>query len=178
MEKCLPRRYRAKNKEFRRQGWELKQADDSIVTRTVFKGHKLVLEMKQKDEEDKKYDWTIAKEYFPEPISPTDHAEIRRNREGLVPSKTLEMIDKNFIFFSGLAVKENKESTIKYFQEVYLSEDDRSKIVEVSAEQIMDKHFLKLKLSNREDCHNFKKKYEKQAFNGINPKISVLLGKD
>ena len=178
LERCMPRRYRTKNREFRRYGWELKQADDSIVTRTIFKGHKLVLEMKQKDEEGKKYDWTIAKEYYPEPISPTDHSEVRRNREGLHPSKTIDMIDKNFVFFSDLTVKESKETTVKYFEEVYLSREDRSKVSDVSAEQVMDKRFLKLKLSSREQCHELKKKYEKQPFNGVTPKVTVLLGKD
>ena len=85
IEKCMPKRYRPVNKEFRRLGWELKQVDKASVTRTVFKGNKLVLETKQKDEEDIKYDWSIVKEYYPEPQSPTDREEIRHNREGLIP---------------------------------------------------------------------------------------------
>ena len=183
IEKCMPRRYRNKNREFRRYGWELKQADETLITRTVFKGHRLVLEMKQKDEEGKKYDWTIAKEYYPEPQSPTEHAsgdqaEAKRSREGLFPSKTLEMINKNFIFFSDLTVKENKETTVKYLQEVYLNQEDKTKIVEISVDQIMEKHFVKMKLSKREYCQELKKKYEKQPFNGGLPKVTVLLGND
>ena len=134
--------------------------------------------MKQKDQENKKYDWTIAKEYYPEPQSPTDHAEIKRNREGLFPSKTVEMVDKNFIFLSNLSVKESKDATVQYFKEVYLSKDDISKITEISADQIMEKNYMKVKLLNREHCHEFKKKYEKQPFNGNAPRVTVLLGSD
>ena len=80
LEKCIPSRYRNKNKEFRRYGWELKQIDKTITTRTIFKGHKLVLEMKQKDVGDEKFDWTIVKEYYPEPESPTPRDEGSQNR--------------------------------------------------------------------------------------------------
>ena len=122
VEKCLPRRYRAKSREFRRYGWELKQIDQTLITRTVIKGPKLVLEMKQKDADELKYDWTIVKEYIPEPVSPSENEGVK-TREGLLPSKTLEMVGKNFIFLSDISPKENKEATVKYFTETYLSNE-------------------------------------------------------
>ena len=54
LEKCMPRRYRNKNREFKSYAWQLKQVDKSLVTRIIFKGHKLTLEMKQKDLEETK----------------------------------------------------------------------------------------------------------------------------
>ena len=133
-ERCMPSRYRNKNKEFRRYGWEIKQVDKSVTTRTIFKGHKLVLEMKQKDEDDNRFDWTIVKEYYPEPESPTAQNEVAKNRIGLKPSKTLEMIDRNYIFLSDLWKKESKEATLKYFTEVFVAEEDRPKVLEVDSE--------------------------------------------
>ena len=127
LEKCMPRRYRNKNKEFKRYGWELKQVDSSLTTRTVFKGHKLVLEMKQKDEGENKFDWTIVKEYYPEPESPTPKNEIAKSRIGLKPSKTLEMIGKNYVFLSDINTDSNKELTEKYFLEVYLGKKTTDK---------------------------------------------------
>ena len=176
IEKCIPRRYRPVNKEFRRLGWELKQVDKTLVTRTVFKGHKLVLEMKQKDEDDVKFDWTIVKEYFPEPISPTDRQEISRNREGLRPSKTIEMVRKNFVFFSDLETKEDMDSTVRYFREVYLTDGDNEKVSTVDAEFVMSKHYMTVEVADRNMCKEFKLKYEKAPFNGKRPKVSVFLG--
>ena len=178
VEKSMPRRYRPKNKEFNKHGWELKQVDNSLVTRTVFRGHKLVLEMKQKDEDDIKYDWTIAKEYYPEPESPTDRSEARRAGQDLRPSKTIEMVSKNFLFFSNLTLMENKENTVKYFRDTYILHEDRDKVVETDGEQVMTKHFLKVELRDRQSCHEFKEKYKKMPFNGKVPEISVFLGKD
>ena len=171
----MPRRYRPKNKDFQRQAWELKQVDNTLVTRTVFKGHKLVLEMKQKDQDNIKYDWTIANEYYPEPESPTDNSEARRNRQGLIPSKTLEMVSNNFVFFSNLAVKDGKENTVKYFMEVFLDHQDRDKVVETDSAQVMEKYFLKVELTDRQNCFKFKETYEKRPFNGKPAKISVFL---
>ena len=177
IEKCMPRRYRPKNKEFKNFAWQLKQVDD-VITRTVFKGHKLVLEMKQPDEDDNKYDWTIVKEYYPEPESPTDHGEAKRSREGLKPSKTIEMIGTKVVFFSDLTVKEDKTTTVNYFTDVFLTNGDKEKVVSTNAEQVMSKRFMKVKLKDRQFCHDFKLKYEKIPFNGKNPKVSVFLGKD
>ena len=178
VEKCMPRRYRPKNKDFQRHARELKQVDNSLITRTVFKGHKLVLEMKQKDQDNIKYDWTIAKEYYPEPESPTDHSEARRNRQGLKPSKTLEMVSKNFVFFYNLSVKDSKEDTVKYFMEVYLDQQDRDMVVETDNTQVMEKYFMKVELSDRQHCYKFRDTYEKRPFNGKAPKVSVFLDKD
>ena len=178
VEKSMPRRYRPKNKDFKRFGWELKQVDTSLVTRTVFKGHKLVLEMKQKNEDDTKYDWTIAKEYYPEPESPTDHGEAKRSREGLKPSKTIEMVSKNFVFFSNLTIKEDQGNTVNYFLDTYLTQGDKDKVVAAHAEQVTSKYFMKVELLDRKACHKFKEKYEKLPFNGKTPKVAVFLGKD
>ena len=178
VEKCMPRRYRPKNKDFQKLGWQIKQADNSLMTRTVFKGHKLVLEMKQKDEDDIKYDWTIAKEYYPEPESPTDYSEARRTRQNLRPSKTLEMVSKNFVFFFNLSVKDNTENSIKYFRDTYVLHGDRDKVVSTDGEQVMAKHFLKVEMLDRQSCHKFKDKYTTMPFNGKVPEISVFLGKD
>ena len=149
--------------------------DKSVTTRTIFKGHKLVLEMKQKDEDDNRFDWTIVKEYYPEPESPTAQNEVAKNRIGLKPSKTLEMIDRNYIFLSDLWKKESKEETLKYFTEVFVAEEDRPKVLEVDSEFLMEKDYLKVKLVDRDACHYFKTKYESQLFNGKSPRISVFL---
>ena len=84
-----------------------KEAAD-VQTRVSFKGHKLILEFKQhdeiSDEGEIKYDWSIAKEYFPQPESPTDRSEARRNRLGLQPSKTIEQIGTSKVIMSNLNI--------------------------------------------------------------------------
>ena len=134
--------------------------------------------MKQKNEDDTKYDWTIAKEYYPEPESPTDHGEAKRSREGLKPSKTIEMVSKNFVFFSNLTIKEDQGNTVNYFLDTYLTQGDKDKVVAAHAEQVTSKYFMKVELLDRKACHKFKEKYEKLPFNGKTPKVAVFLGKD
>ena len=134
--------------------------------------------MKQKDIGEDSFDWSIVKECSREPESPTLTNEGHRPRVGLKPSKTVEMIGKNFIFFSDLTLDIDKEATVKYFVEVYLDKKDSEKVLEVDSENLMEKHFLKIKLPERSDCHEFKAKYEKTPFKDKTPRISVFLGKD
>ena len=166
-----------KNRDFKEYSWQLKEAAN-VKTRTVFKGHKLVLEMKQHDDTSTKYDWTIVKEYYPEPESPTDRSEANRSREGLIPSQTIEMVNINKVILSDLSVMTDKMTTMAYFQNVYLLGDDRKKVLFINGEQVMAKRLLIITLSNRQECFDFKAKYEKIEFNGKNPRVSVFLGKD
>ena len=175
LEKCMPRRYRNKNKEFKRYAWQLKQVDTDLVTRIVFRGHKLILEMKQKDAGDSKFDWTIVKEYFPEPESPTPKSDRSQIRTGLMPSKTIEMVGKNYVFLSDLTALEDDSKTLSYFKEVYLNKEDLDSIMEIDSDNMMTKRFLKIKLNDRKSCLDFKNKYEKAPFNGKSPRISVFL---
>ena len=88
----------------------MKQAAD-VETRVVFKGHKLVLVFKQTDKNDIKYDWSIDKEYYPQPVSPTDRTQVQRDRQGLQPSKTIEQLGTSKVILSNLVVNADKEST-------------------------------------------------------------------
>ena len=175
----MPRRYRQKNRDFKEYSWQLKEVA-KVKTKTVFKGHKLVLEMKQPDDTttNTKYDWTIVKEYYPEPESPTDRTETNRTREGLKPSKTIEQVDKNVVILSDLTVTADKVTTIGYFQNIYLTGGDREKVLYINADQLTSKRIMIITLIGRQECFDFKTKYEKLEFNGKNPRISVLLGKD
>ena len=179
IEKCMPRRYRQKNRDFKEYSWQLKETTN-VMTRTVFKGHKLVLEMKQHDDPstDTKYDWTIVKEYYPEPESPTDRSEAHRSRVGLIPSQTIEMVNINKVILSDLSPMTDKMTTMAYFQNVYLIGEDRKKVLFINGEQVMSKRIIVITLSDRKECFDFKTKYEKLEFNGKNPRISVFLGKD
>ena len=175
IDKCLPQRYRQRHREFREYSWQLKQAAD-VQTRVVFKGHKLVLEFKQNDEEGIKYDWTIAKEYYPEPVSPTDRSESNRDRQGLKPSKTIEQIGTTKVIMSNLTVTADKETTEEYFKNAYVKPEDRDKVKEVFANKVVSKNILVVTLPSKEDCYEFKKTYEQIDFNGKKPRISVMLG--
>ena len=88
------------------------------------------------------------------------------------------MIGKNYVFFSDLNTDTSKELTEKYFLDVYLGKSDREKVVSVDSENVMEKHYLKVKLKERIDCHEIKSKYDQLPFNGKVPKVSVFLGKD
>ena len=133
--------------------------------------------MKQHNEGEIKYDWTIAKEYFPQPVSPTDRNEADRNRQGLKPSKTIEQINKNKIIISNLKITGDKEATKEYFEKDFLAPQDNLKVVEINADKVVDKKILIVTLSSKEDCEHFKETYEKKEFNKEKPRISVMLSK-
>ena len=177
IEKCMPQRYRQQNREFRKYGWQLREAAN-VQTRIVFKGHKLVLEMKQPNEGEIRYDWTIAREYFPQPVSPTDRTEADRNRQGLKASKTIEQINTNKIIISNLKVTESKEATTEYFEKKFLEPQDNLKVVEINADKVVEKKLLIVTLLSKQDCEYFKETYEKKELNEQKPRISVMLGKN
>ena len=175
IEKCLPQRYRQKNKDFRHYGWQLREAAN-VQTRVVTKGHKLVLEFKQHDEGDDKFDWTIAKEYFPQPVSPTDRTEAERDRRGLKPSKTIEQIGTNKVIVANLTVNADLESTMAYFENNFLEPADKDKVDKVDNTKLINKNMLVVSLPSKQECARFKATYEKKDFNGHKPRISVMLG--
>ena len=178
VEKCLPMRYRQPNREFRKYSWQLKEAAN-VDTRVVFKGHKLVLEMKEPNEGDIRYDWTIVKEYFPQPESPTDRTQAQRNRQGLKPSKTIEQLNTNKVILSNLKVKGNNDETKEYFKKEFIAVSDQDKLIEVDADKAASKNILIVTLASKQDCSNFKSTYEKKAFNGgENPRISIMFERD
>ena len=139
VDKCLPQRYRQPHREFREYSWQLKEAAN-VHTRVVFKAHKLVLEFKQPDTEGIKYDWSIAKEYFPQPISPTDRTESNRDRQGLQASKTIEQIGTSKIILSNLTVNADLESTMTYFKNVFVKPEDLDKVGDIVTEKLISKN--------------------------------------
>ena len=153
----------------------MKQAAD-VETRVVFKGHKLVLEFKQTDKDDIKYDWSIAKEYYPQPVSPTDRTQVQRDRQGLQPSKTIEQLGTSKVILSNLVVNADKDSTEEYFRNVFVKTEDKGKVSKVIADKVVSKNILIVELESKKDCVDFKEKYEKLDFNGKKPRISVMLG--
>ena len=175
IDKCLPQRYRQPHREFREYSWQLKEAAD-VQTRVVFKAHKLVLEMRQPDDGELRYDWTIAKEYFPQPQSPTDRSETQRDRQGLKASKTIEQIGTNKVILSNLTVTADMATTKAYFKDTFVTADDKEKIVEVDAEKVVSKKLIIVTLRSKKECADFKDKYEKIDFNEQKPRISVMLG--
>ena len=175
IDKCLPARYRQPHRDFREYSWQLREAAN-VETRVVFKGHKLILEFKQQDADGIKYDWTIAKEYFPEPVSPTDRTEVFRDRQGLQPSKTIEEIGTNKVLISNLTVNSDAESTLYYFKNVFVQPEDRSKVGEINTDKLTSKKIMIVSFDTKQDCSDFKTKYEKLDFNGKKPRISVMLG--
>ena len=172
IEKCLPRRYRQKNKEFVDYGWQLKMIRN-VKTRTVFKAHNLVLEMKDLDEGEQKSDWMIMKEFYPEPETPTDKGETNRTRVGFKATKPLE--EKNIVIFSNLTINNDKETTKTYFKDKYLTNGDDTKVLQVNTDKI-EKKLLIVTLTDRKTCFDFATKYKTVKFNDSEPRISVLLG--
>ena len=175
IEKCLPRKYRQKNKEFVDYGWQLKQVRDDVKTRTVFRGHLLVLEMKKLDQNEQKYDWIIMKEFYPEPEVPTDKGEVGRTRAGLTATKPLEEAEKNVVILSNLSINADKGPTETYFRNVYLTGGDDQKVIQVNTNKI-DQKILIVTLTDRQACLDFAPKYRTIKFNNSEPRISVLLG--
>ena len=175
IDKCLPQRYRQPHREFREYSWQLKEAAN-VHTRVVFKGHKLVLEFKQHDAEGIRYDWSIAKEYFPEPVSPTDRTQTNRDRQGLQASKTIEQIGTSKVILSNLTVNGEVETVKEYFLNSFIKPEDKDKIGEISVDKLVSKKILIVELPSKKDCAEFKATYEKRDFNGKNPRISVMLG--
>ena len=175
VDKCLPQRYRQPHREFREYSWQLKEAAN-VHTRVVFKAHKLVLEFKQPDADGIKYDWSIAKEYFPQPVSPTDRTETNRDRQGLQASKTIEQIGTSKIILSNLTLNGDLESTMTYFENVFVKPEDKDKLGEIMTDKLVSKNILIVTLPDKKACSDFKEKYEKLDFNGKKPRISVMLG--
>merc|ERR1711888_241799 len=112
--------------------------------------------MKQPDEGDTKYDWTIVKEYFPQPVSPTDRSEADRVRIGLKPSKTIEEVGKNEVILSNLTVIADQQTTKAYFENVYLTEGDKDKVVCTDTDKVTTKKIMVVSLPSKQDCLNFK----------------------
>lgn len=176
IEKCMPARYRQPSREFREFGWQLRESTN-VQTRTIFKGHKLVLEMKQPDEGGLRYDWTTVKEYFPEPESPTDRTESTRDRQGLVASKTIEQIGANKVILSNLTIKIDHDNTKRYFENEFLDPEDLLKVEEVNTDKLVTKNLMVVTMSTQKDCTDFKAKYEKKDFNEHKARITLMLGR-
>ena len=79
---------------------------------------------------------------------------------------------------SDLTVTADKVTTTDYFQNTFLTGGDREKVKYINTDQVTSKRIMIITLSNRQECFDFKAKYEKLEFNGKNPRISVLLGND
>ena len=122
----------------------------NVKTRTVFKAHNLVLEMKDLDEGEQKSDWMIMKEFYPEPETPTDKGETNRTRVGFKATKPLE-------------------------EKKYLTNGDDTKVLQVNTDKI-EKKLLIVTLTDRKTCFDFATKYKTVKFNDSEPRISVLLG--
>ena len=133
--------------------------------------------MKQPNEGEIKFDWTIAREYFPQPESPTDRSESERDRRGFRPSKTIEQLETNKVFISNLNVLGNDDDTKEYFKNSFLTAKDKDKDIKVDAAKATTKKLLVVTLASPQDCSEFRKTYEKKEFNGHVPRISVMLGK-
>ena len=146
-----------------------------MKTRTVFRGHLLVLEMKKLDQGEQKYDWIIMKEFYPEPEVPTDKGEVTRSRVGLTATKPLEDAEKNVVILSNLTITADKDPTESYFRDVYLTKGDDKKVVNVNTNKIGQK-ILIVTLIDRQACLDFATKYRTIKFNDSEPRISVLLG--
>ena len=174
IEKCMPRRYRQKNREFVDYGWQVKQVRENVKTRVVFKGHLLVLEMRKLNDGDLKYDWTIVKEFCPEPETPTDKAEAHRTRVGLSVTQPLLAAEKNVVILSNLVIKEEQD-IMAYFKTEFVQPVDQHLVSQVNAEKIT-KQMLIVTLPDRQACQDFCTKYKTIKFNGSEPRMSVLLG--
>ena len=176
IEKCLPQKYRQKNKEFLDYGFQLKQIRDNIKTRTVFKAHRLVLEMREVDNEGKpKGDWIEMKEFYPPPEMPGDKNETNRSRAGLTgTTKPLTAEEQNVGIFSNLIFKADKTQSEEYFTQVYLTNGDNQKVTKVQCN--MDKKVLVASLIDMQACKDFASKYITIPFNDSNPRVAVMLG--
>ena len=106
------------------------------------------------------------REYFPEPVNPTDRTFKQRSRLGLMPSKTIEQFGMNKIIMSNLVVTRSSEDTKEYFKNTFVEAPDQEKVIEVDAEKVTNKEVLVVTLRTKQECSIFKNKYEEKVFNG------------
>ena len=66
LDKNIPKKYKAKHKEFKRLAWKLRLVY-GVQAQVIFDDFKLVLRYKKKDEGVDKYNYIIEKEWFPKP---------------------------------------------------------------------------------------------------------------
>ena len=66
LDKFVPKMYLQKHKEFKRHAWKLKSMFN-MQTQVVFDAHNLVVRYKKRDDGANKYNWVIAKEFYPQP---------------------------------------------------------------------------------------------------------------
>ena len=176
IEKCLPQKYRQKNKDFLDYGFQLKQIRNNIKTRTIFKAHKLVLEMREVCEDGKpKGDWMEMKEFYPPPEMPGDTKEVTRSRLGLTgTTKPLTPEEQNVVIFSNLVFKTDKPKSENYFVKEYLTEGDDQKVTKVQCN--IEKKVMVVSLVDMQACKDFASKYTTIPFNESNPKVAIMLG--
>ena len=175
IEKCLPVEYRAKNKDFLKLGWQLKQVmKNTIKTRVILVGHILCLQIKKNDEGGIKYDWVIHKEFCPPQSTPTDKKDAQKSRPGLTATPQLSDKDKAFIIFSALTPDPNGDKPIRsYFEREYLEFDHREQMQMVEVIDQTDQFRLIIKLANKSLCEEWKEIYSKKDFNGTPPTIEL-----
>ena len=174
IEKCVPRDYRAKNKEFLHIGWQLKIAmRNTIKTRVVFMGHLICLQVKKKDEGGAKFDWVIQKEWFPPQQKSGDRSEASRNRSGLTPTPEIQEKDRCFVIFTDLVPDpEGKKDMIDSFKKDYVEGIHQQQIKDTVDHT--NKGIIMIKVMSKEICEHWEQHYAQKKFNGALPKIQLI----
>ena len=173
LDKCVSRRFRNKYKEFRDLGWQLTKAREDIQYRVIFKGHLLMLQVKKRDAEGIKYDWTLQKEWYPPLDYQLEPAVNEKVRTGLTPS-TKVVIKDHMIFITGFPADETMgDSLIDKFVEL-LEQADKDSIQSIEPS---GKNCIRVILPTAEQCSNFEKKYKDLKLGNEKLRISILSDK-
>ena len=174
MEKCLPREYRSKNKEFLHLGWQLKLAlRYSIKTRVVMAGHLICLQVKKNDVGDTKYDWVIQKEWFPPQRVTGDRSEVQKTRVGLTPTPEIKERDTFYVMFTDLTpAPDGKQHLVDDFLKNYL-EGNHSQHIEDTVDH-SGKNMIMIKVGSKDICEQWEAHYSLKKFNGSAPKIQLI----
>jgi hypothetical protein len=175
IEKCLPPAYRNKNKELLHKGWQLKLAKRfTIKTRVILVGHLLVLQVKNVDDLDSKYDWVNQIEWFPPKSDPTAKPEPKKPRAGLTPTVLISEAELNYVIFSDLTTDstDDKSKMIPYMMTTYL--DDRHKAQVGETVNQTEENRILIKVASKVIANEWKDTYLNKPFNGKNPTIELI----
>jgi hypothetical protein len=165
MEKCLPREYRAQNKEYLHLSWQMKKAiKDTIKTRVILVGHILCLQVNKLDHDDTKYEWVMQKEFFPPQPNPTDKTETKKPRPGFTPTAQLTENEQAILFFSTLVPGEDETVPI-------MTPTGTSSLIDSVDKK--GKHKIFVKLPNKELCLDWHNLYQQKPFNVTNHIIEL-----
>ena len=137
-------------------------------------GHLLVLQVKNVDDLELKYDWVNRIEWFPPKSDPTAKAEPKKSRPGLTPTALLTESELNFVVFNDLTTDHSgdKGKLLPYMLTEYLEDRHKTQVGETLNRS--EENRILIKVASKEIAKEWRDLYSKKPFNGKNPTIELI----